>query len=200
MAPVTRLQVKRRKQNPGKRTLPPQANQHRLTSPRMSKTDFLGEFERLLKSNASIEIFQEYLTRNSDKDYLRFLPPYDFDNIFDKSAVNHAVLHNRHNVIDLVLQKQNTYKFNVLHVAVVYDSLALIERLINDIPRYGHELDKNGKTLLHLAFHKVNAKSAKRLLESGCWEKYSYTLGRGPRYVPWTSLAVYWLAARLRGA
>lgn len=71
-----------------------------------------------------------------------------------------------------MLGRQELENWNILHLAVVYDSLEMVKKLGNEIPALGYVVDQSGRTPLHLAFTKCNAAVAHFLLEKGCWKNY----------------------------
>ena len=124
----------------------------------------------LLDKDASDEDFRTLLAEG--KDQLSFTPPLAFDNVYAQDAFYCAVHKGRLNVLPWMLERQNLYNWNTLHLAVVYDSLELVKKLGERIPELGCVTDDSGRTPLHLAFVKCNAQIARFLLEKGCWRHY----------------------------
>lgn len=71
-----------------------------------------------------------------------------------------------------MLGRQELEKWNILHLAVMYDSLEMVKKLENEISELGCVIGQSGRTPLHLAFTKCNAPVAKFLPEKGCWKDY----------------------------
>jgi hypothetical protein len=134
------------------------------------KSELTSEILRLLDKDAPEEDFKKLLAGNKAK--LDFTPPLMFDNIFVKDAFYHAVEKQRLDVLLLMLERQELENWNVLHLAVLYDSLEMVKKLENEIPKLGCVVDQSGRTPLHLAFTKCNAPVAQFLLEKGCWKNY----------------------------
>ncbi|KAJ5240381.1 uncharacterized protein N7469_001972 [Penicillium citrinum] len=129
-----------------------------------------SQINSLLEQNASAEDFKILLAEN--KSPLKFIPPLAFDNVYTHDVFYRAIEKQRLDVLPWMLERQNLDNWNILHLAVVYDNLELVQKLQDQIPELGCVLDRSGRTPLHLAFTKCNAQVARLLLESNCWQNY----------------------------
>ncbi|KAJ5370024.1 uncharacterized protein N7496_006116 [Penicillium cataractarum] len=135
------------------------------------RTELTSEVVSLLNKDAPEEDFRIALARSEVK--LDFFPPLMFDNLYKEDAFYKALQKRRLDVLPLMLGKQELEMWNILHLAVVYDSLEVVKEVRNKIPDLGCVVDQRGRTPLHLAFTKCNTLVAQFLLENDCWKKYN---------------------------
>jgi ankyrin repeat protein len=119
----------------------------------------------LIEQNATDQEIEKELSRNNSR-----LP---FQPLADKDAFYHAATKERYKIVPLLLERQDNFNWNSLHLAVAYnDENFILQHFGSRIPELGC-LGEENDTPLHLAFRMGNAKKCKFLLENGCWERYT---------------------------
>lgn len=128
------------------------------------KHDFSSRIIDLIKQNATDEDIKSELSRNNSR-----LP---FHPLVAEDAFYHAAKNERYGIIPQLLERQDDFRWNALHLAVAYnDEKSILQHFSSTISELGC-FGEPGDTPLHLAFRMANIKICKLLLENGCWEKY----------------------------